>query len=66
MRNDVPIHLHASDPSTGRVAAALKARVFDCEICDARWGWKDGSGWYLRTPNRSGDKLADADYAGEH
>jgi len=52
-RNDIPTHLHLFDPSTGKVVAAFRARLFDCEACDSRWGWMDVSGWHLKTPHRS-------------
>lgn len=53
-RNDVPIHLHiATDAATGGGATSGRPRVYDCETCDARWGWRDILGWYLETPTRS-------------
>ncbi|TDU32312.1 hypothetical protein DFR24_1706 [Panacagrimonas perspica] len=59
-RNDIPTHLHLFDPSTGKMAAAPKARLFDCETCDSRWGWKEVTGWHLKTPNRSARDAEDA------
>ena len=55
MRNDVPFHLHTSDAPTAHITAAPKPRVFECEVCDARWNWKNVTGWYLKAPNCSSD-----------
>ena len=59
IRNDVPMHLHSSDPSAGKIAAALKARVFDCVNCHARWGWKDVVGWFLKAKKNPATDTAD-------
>jgi hypothetical protein len=64
-RNDVPFHLHTSDTSTGHIATVPKLRIFNCEICHARWDWRNVSGWYLKTPDRSSEGMGVSNLGGE-
>lgn len=61
IRNDVPIQLQSSDPATLRKGEATREfRTFDCVHCDARWGWREITGWFLDTTRRSAAEDDDA------
>lgn len=54
IRNDVPNQLQSSDPNRPRQGAAdRESRTFDCVTCDACWGWREITGWFLESATRS-------------